>query len=232
MPYVAKMRTDVQAGFGLLGVGVAVPCAFVLELATRPEGSDGDNAAESLIYLQEHGTAYALSGVCLLVAAIALLRAATAVAWRTPFLTALAGVAAGLLVFVGALRISSPGPIDHIAGYDRVWGEAAYLVVQMAGTQGGLLGGVIVFETWIVTSCLVAWRSDALPRWVCVLGFVALVFPIGTLASLGFDEIPGPFWVLGIMSIVLGLPGWSLATGTWLLARHERPAVNESAASG
>ena len=117
-----------------------------------------------MVYLQEHGTAYALSGFCLLFAALGLIRAATAVRWRTPFLTVVGSVAGGLWTFTGALRISSPGPIDHIRGYDEDWGEAAYLVVQMAGTQGGLLSGVVMTEFWIVTGCLLAWRSRALPR--------------------------------------------------------------------
>ena len=145
-------------GAGADGLGVA-GAAFVLETSTRAEGTDGDNAAQSLVYLQQHGTAYAVSGVCLVVAALGVIRAATAVPWRTSFLTAVGSVAGGLWVFVGALRISSPGPIDHIGGYDEDWGEAAYLVVQMAGNQGALLGGVALVEFWIVSGCLLAWRG-------------------------------------------------------------------------
>lgn len=77
------VRTQVFAGIGLVYVGLLIPLAFTLEVATRPEGTDCDNAAASLGYLQEHGTAYALTGCCLVLAALGLMRAATAVPWRT-----------------------------------------------------------------------------------------------------------------------------------------------------
>ncbi len=224
------MRTRVFAGVGLVAVGLFIPLAFIFEFATRPAGTDGDNASDSLRYLQEHGTAYALSGCCLVLAALGLIRAATAVPWRTPFLTALGSVAAGLWAFAGALRISSPGPIDHIRGYDENWGEAAYLVVQMAGTQGGLLAGVVLTQFWIVTGCLVAWRAGSLPRPLCALGMVALVYPLGTVASYVVSLGEG-LWILGIASLVLGLPVWFLAIGVWELvtAARSRPAVGNTA---
>ena len=224
-------HAQVFAGVGLVSVGLFVPLAFTLEFATRPEGTDGDNAAESLRYLQEHGTAYALSGVCLVLAALGLMRAATAVPWRTPFQTAVGSVAAGLWAFTGALRISSPGPIDHIREYDQDWGEAAYLVVQMAGTQGGLLSGVVLMEFWVVTGCLVAWRSRALPRPLCALGLVALVYPFVFVLSLVVDGIEDRLWVLGIVSLVLGLPAWFLASGVWSLVTgvRSRPTAGHAA---
>lgn len=206
------------AGLGLVMVALAIPAAFGLEMATRPEGTDGDNPADSLLYLQQHGTAYVVSGVCLVLAALGLVRAATAVPWRSPFLTAVGSIAGGLWVFAGALRISSPGPIDHISGYDEDWGEAAYLVVQMAGTQGALLGGVVLVEFWIVGGCLSAWRSAALPRGLCALGLVALVYPVGAAVSILGGEVPGALWLAGIASLVLGLPVWCLTSGGWLLA--------------
>ena len=78
------VRTRVFAGVGLMSVGLFLPLAFGLEFATRPEGSDGDNPADSLRYVQEHGTAYVLSGCCLLLAALGLMRAATAVRGAPP----------------------------------------------------------------------------------------------------------------------------------------------------
>ncbi len=224
------VRTRVFAGVGLVAVGLFIPLAFILEFATRPAGTDGDNAADSLLYLQEHGTAYVLSGCCLVLAALGLIRAATAAPWRTPFLTAVGSVAAGLWAFAGALRISSPGPIDHIRGYDEDWGEAAYLVVQMAGTQGGLLGGVVLTEFWIVTGCLVAWRARSLPRPLCAMGMVALVYPVAF--ALGFVVSFGDgLWILGIVSLFLGLPAWFLASGVWAIftGARARSAVRPAA---
>lgn len=225
-------RDRVFAGVGLVAVGVCLPLAFVLELATRPAGSDGDNATDSLLYLQEHGTAYVLSGCCLVLAAVGLIRAATAVPWRTPFLTAVGSVAAGLWAFTGALRISSPGPIEHIRGYDEDWGEAAYLVVQMAGTQGGLLAGVVLTEFWIVTGCLLAWRARTLPRPLCAMGMVALVYPLVFVLS-SVVGIVGGLWILGIASLVVGLPAWFLASGVWALVTGARslPGVGQAAAA-
>ena len=216
------------AGLGLTSVAVALPVAFLLEVTTRPEGTDGDNAAESVLYLQEHGVAYRLSGLFLLVAAIGLVRAATAVPWRTSFLTVIGAVAAGLWSFAGALRISSPGPIDHISGYDEEWGETAYLVVQMAGTQGALPAGVVLTGVWIATGSLLALRSHALPRPLCALGVVALVYPLATVLSTLGAAVGDALWLLGIASLVVGVPGWFLATGIWLLVT--RPMAEPVAA--
>ena len=226
------MHDRVFAGLGLLVMGVGLPLAFALEAATRPEGTDGDNAADSLRYLQEHGTAYQVSGICLVLAALGLIRAATAVPWRTPFLTAVGCVAGGLWAFTGALRISSPGPIDHIRGYDEDWGESAYLVVQMAGTQGALLSGVVLVSFWVVTGCVIALRSGVLPRGLAGLGLVGLVYPLMTALSMVAGELPDATWFLAIASLVLGLPAWCLATGVWAVVTgmrvHEPASVTVS----
>lgn len=230
------MHDRAYAGLGLLACGLGLPAAFALETATRPAGTDGDNAAQSLVYLQQHGTAYQLSGLCLVVAALGLLRAATTVPWRTAFLTAVGCVAAGLWVFAGALRVSAPGPVDHIRGYDEQWGEAAYLVVQMAGTQGGLLGGVVLTAFWVVTGCVVAWRGGTLPRPLCALGLVALVYPLGSVLSLLVD-LGDALWFAGLLSLVVGVPGWLVVTGAWATAtgvrsRNQTSSVSTTAPTG
>lgn len=224
-------HTRVFAGLGLLAVGVLLPAAFLLEVGTRPAGTDGDHAADSLIYLREHGTAYALSGLCLILAGLGLLRAATAVPWRTPFLTAVATVGAAMWALTGALRMSSPGPIDHISHYDQDWGEAAYLAVLMAGTQGGLLAGVALTEFWIITSCLLAWQARTLPRPLCAMGLVALIYPLGVAAS-QVVEVGGALWVLGIASLVVGLPVWFLATGGWTITTRASASPAEASVVG
>lgn len=224
------MRGRVFAGLGLVTVGVMLPLAVALEAATRPAGTDGDNAAQSVAYLEQHGAAYAASGWCLVLAAVGLIRAATAVSWRTPFLISIGSVAGGLWAFTGALRISSPGPIGHIADYDPTWGEAAYLVVQMAGTQGGLLSGVLLSAIWVVASSAAAWRSGDLPRPICLLGSVSLVYPLGSLAGFLLDEAPSALWLVGVGSILLGVPVWFLACGVWTLTVTTRPREEPVAA--
>ena len=134
-------------------------------------------------------------------------------------------MAAGLWAFTGALRISSPGPIDHIRGYDQDWGEAAYLVVQMAGTQGGLLSGVMLALFWIITGCLLAWRSRTLPRPLCVLGMVALIYPLVFVVGQVFESTNEGLWILGIGSLVLGLPAWFLSSGVWAIMTGSRSKV-------
>jgi hypothetical protein len=216
------VRGRLFAGLGLVATGAFLPLAFALEATTRPAGTDGDNAAESLVYLQEHGLAYALSGWCLLLASVGLIRAATAVPWRTPFLMALGSVAGGLWAFTGALRISSPGPIGHIADYDRDWGEAAYLVVQMAGTQGGLLAGAMLAACWVLAGCWVAWRSATLPPALCLLGAVSLGYPLGSVVGLVLDDASSALWLLSVVSLLLGVPVWFLASGLWTLTTARR----------
>jgi hypothetical protein len=211
------------AGLGLTSVGVALPLSFVAEVSTRPAGSDGDNAAQGLVYLQQHAFAYRLSGLLLLVAAIGLIRAATAVPWRTPFLMAIACVAGGLWSLTAALRISSPGPIEHIRGYDEDWGEAAYLVVQMAGTQGALLAGVVLTAFWTVTGSVLAWRFRVLPGPMCALGTVALVYPLASLVGIFGGDLGGGLWVTSIASLIVGVPGWFLVTGIWALVSSAGP---------
>ena len=157
-----------------------------------------------------------------MLAALGLIRAATAVPWRTSFLTALGSIAGGLWVFAGALRLSSPGPIGHIEDYDEDWGEAAYLVVQMAGTQGALLGGFVFAAVWVVTGCVIAWRSQALPRGLCALGLIALVYPVVGAVSAVVGDVPDLLWVLGIASLFLGIPVWFLGTGSWALLGSAR----------
>jgi hypothetical protein len=131
----------------------------------------------------------------------------------------------GLWAFTGALRISSPGPIEHIRGYEQEWGESAYLVVQMAGTQGGVLSGVMLTELWIVTGCLLAWRSRVLPRVLCGLGLVALVYPLGNVIGRLADGGSTALWLIGVASLVVGLPVWFLASGTWLVVERSRGAA-------
>lgn len=92
----------------------------------------------------------------------------------------------------------------------------------MAGTQGGLLAGVVLTEFWIVTGCLLAWRSRALPRPLCALGLVALVYPLVFILGLVLEGLEDGFWILGIGSLVVGLPAWFLASGVWAIVTWAR----------
>ena len=102
----------------------------------------------------------------------------------------------------------------------------------MAGTQGGLLSGVVLTEVWIITGCVLAWRSRALPRTLCVLGAVGLVYPLGTAASLALGGVGEALWLLSVASLVVGLPVWVLASGLWALVASRTPAVRAGATAG
>ena len=207
------------AAGGLLLVAVAIPAAFLLEVLTRGEGGNGDDPAQSLVYLHEHGTAYALSGACLVLAALGVLAAATSLPWRVPFTTALGTVAGGLWVLTGALRLASPGPIGHIEEMRTEWGESAYLVVQMAGTQAGLLGGVTCLLVWIVTTSIHAWRTRALPRWLAVVGMAFLVVPLAGVLGPAGVPVSDALWFFYVALMVLGLPLWFVGTSVVLVRR-------------
>lgn len=56
-------------------------------------------------------------------------------------------------------------------------------IATIAGTQGGLLSGVVLTRFWIVTGCLLAWPSRSLPRPLCALGMVALLYRALTWAT-------------------------------------------------
>ena len=211
------MRERRTAAAGLVIVALAIPGAFLFEVLTRPEGTDGDNPAESLVYLQEHGTAYALSGACFLVAAFGLIAAATSFPDRVPFTAALGSVGGGLWVFTGALRLSSPGPIAHIEEMRASWGESAYLVVQMAGTQAGLLGGAMCFIVWMTLTSALAWRRRCLPRWLAGLGVAPIaVLVLAVLGPAGV-ELPEFVWLAYVAVLVVGLPLWLLGSAAAIL---------------
>lgn len=206
-----------MAAGGLLVVALATPGAFLLEILTRPEGTDGDDPAQSLVYLQEHGTAYALSGACFVLAALGLIAAATSMPVRVPFTAALGSVAGGLWVFTGALRLSSPGPIGHIEGMREEWGESAYLVVQMAGTQAGLLGGATCLIIWITVTSALAWRRGGMPRWLAAVGIAPVVLLVTAVLGPAGVELPDFVWFGYVAVLVLGVPLWLLGNAVAML---------------
>lgn len=224
------MRERRTAAAGVVLVALAIPGAFLLEVLTRPAGTDGDDPAASLVYLEEHGTAYALSGVCFVMAALGLIAAATSFPGRTPFTAALGSVGGGLWVFTGALRLSSPGPIAHIEEMRASWGESAYLVVQMAGTQAGLLGGATCFVGWMTLTSALAWRARSLPRWLAGVGVAPVaVLVLAVLGPAGV-ELPSFLWFAYVAVLVVGLPLWLLGSAATLLRATGSSAARVSGA--
>lgn len=204
----------------MLGAGVLLLGGGLFEAGSRG-GTDGDNPAESLIYLQEHGRMYFLSGMCLVLAAVLLLAAATGIPWRSPFTTALGTVAAAMFLLIGALRMSTPGPVGYIADLDQAWGESAYLAVQMTGTQAALTSGIVAVGLWAAVTSISAWSRRALPRLICVLGTVGLLYPLGSIiVNLTGWEAGSGVWLTMVGAVFLGLPVWCVAAGIVLVTKR------------
>ena len=133
-------------------------------------------------------------GLCLVLAAFGLIPAATAVPWRSPFLTAGVGSVAAGSGLAGALR-SLPGT-DRPHGGSRGLGKP-HLTVRWRD-QGALWRGGRPRRSGS-SPIFVAWTRDV-PRALCALGLVALLYPLGTALSLVTGDTAGALWVLGIAS--------------------------------
>lgn len=223
------------AGITLLLCGLALAAVSALEFAAGEGRGDGDNPAESLRYFEDFGDLYSYSGLALVVAGV-LLVASTIGIYRVigstsiPFSTAsvFALIAGGLLLAGGVLRMQAIGTVPHIANLDQSWGEAAYLAVQMAGTQGLISSGMIAVAAWLVALGIVFARRR---MWLTV---ASTVFPATVLLILALDlalpwldesNLDGLF-VVYIASSIIGIPLCCLWFGVSLMVglRPPRPA--------
>jgi hypothetical protein len=73
-------------------------------------------------------------------------------------------------------------------------------------------------------------RPRALPRPLCALGTVGLLYPLLFVLGLVLEDIDEGMWVVGIGSLVLGLPAWFLSSGVWALTAgaHENPKPDDA----
>jgi hypothetical protein len=221
------------AGLALVIFAIASIAWFALELAPQGAGfADTDNPAVSLNFLARYGMTYAYSALALFTMAAALVVGALGLSERlAPTSSALAarvatsiGLAAALFFFGHGVLRNSVGPMLHIEGLDPVWGQSAYLAVQMAGLHGFAQGGIVAFSAWAVMVSILGVTSGSIPRWLAVLGILpafrlltSLLGPLEVLNALG-DAL----WLASMASIV-GSFIWPLALGVWLLLRTGRP---------
>lgn len=216
------------AGLALLASSIA---EFAPGTALR---GDGDNPADSLAYLAVAGRAYlwsgalmAIGGAALVIGAVGRLRAraGSAASMLTQVALVFTIISAGLLIGAGVLRMQATGTVDHIASLDPAWGEAAYLAVQMAGTQGMMSAGTFILLAVAVTLSIGEWRTGMrAPLIAAVLPAIALAFLFGDLLipSLESSTTEGLFLVY-VGSALLGIPLWSAVYGvSQLVARRER----------
>jgi len=90
------------------------------------------------------------------------------------------------------------------------WGESAYLVVQMAGTQAGLLGGAMCFIVWMLLTSALAWRRRSLPRWLAGLGMAPIAMLVLAVLGPAGVELPDFVWLAFVAVLVVALPLWLL----------------------
>ena len=216
---------------------VAGMAGFVLETTARSAGfDDGDNPAQSVALFAVNPTPYALSGLTLAIAALALLMLVLAVhesvfARVRPlyarFVTGIGLISAVLFFLGGVIRLQAPGTVTYITSLDREWGLAAYLAVQMSGTQGALSAAIFAFALWAVGMCVAAARPRALPLPVLMLGLVpalVLLTPLVALAGrLVGQDTSDALYPLYLIAIFGGIPLFTLAVG-WVLWRRRSVA--------
>lgn len=189
---------------------------------------DGDNPLVSLAYLRQDANLYFLSGLAAVLAAILLvvsilalhdmmLQSPASIIGRTA--TTFGLFTAAFIFGHGILKMNAPGTLLYMESLDPACGQAAYLAVQMAGTQGLAAAGIFGFSIWAVGLSVAGRRQGALPLGLAMLGIVpTLPWLMGLLGRAGI--LPDSLWLLYIFSIVLGIPVWSVVLGIFFLRRN------------
>ena len=228
------MRSNMAAGgvaaivFGLAGLA-----ATMLQIGQQSLGfEDTDDPAVNLAFLRLHLDNYLQQGLAFMVMAFAL-TLLVFVAWdvlagargslglRT---VSTIGLAAALCLFLFGVFRYSVRPLLYIDGLDIAWGEASYLVQQVAGVHGVGQAGILAMSGWAVGVAILGARSGALPRWLSILAVapaVRLLSGVGPLV--GPDGLPDEVWIVAMLSI----PGsflWFILLGAVLLRRGLRAA--------
>ena len=218
-----------SAKFG--GVALIVFAAFYLAsfvLASPLVGlEDGDNPLVSLAFLRQDANLYFLSGLASVLAAFLLvisvlalydlmLQSPGSLLGRT---TSTFGLFTSAFLFGhGILKINAPGTLLYMESLDPAWGQAAYLAVQMVGTQGLAAAGIFGFSIWAVGLSVAGRRQGALPPGLAMSGIVpTLPWLMGLLGRAGL--LPDSLWLLYIFSILLTIPIWSVVLGIFFLTR-------------
>ncbi|WP_022893479.1 hypothetical protein [Agromyces subbeticus] len=211
--------------------------APLLELTRGDRFADTDDPAAGLEFLERSAGAVVLSGIAVLLAAAALVVAASAfevlLARQPPGATtsgiravsASAYIGAGLLVLAGALRISSPGPLTHLADLNPEWGRTGYLVMHLVGTQGATAGARLAIAAWMLGVVIIAVRRRLLPAWVHVLAPVPIVLllsivgPLLSMATAAEPVVGGAAWIVLMLVFFVGVPLWCAVLAVCLLVR-------------
>ncbi|HUW17456.1 MAG TPA: DUF4386 family protein [Actinomycetes bacterium] len=232
-------RTQRVGGWALLAYGaLSVGATALIGVAVSLGLEDGDDPADGLRFFRDHGDVYVLSGITLFFMAVSLTVAvlglddvladrANRLARRSVTTSGL--FASAFLAVAGIFQISAPGPVLRIAEFGEADGRAAYLVVQLAGTQVALAGGLFTVGIWVVGMCVLGGRQRLIPLPLAWLGVIPGFRVVAGLFGPLLDNLSSVVWVVYMLAVV-GTSVWFLLAGGWLVVRS-RTARSEVAAS-
>jgi hypothetical protein len=221
----------------LIVAALALLVAFLVEFGAPAERGDPDNPSDSVAFLRAAYPFFAYSGAALMVGGATLIAGVLGVArivrpgglsLAYTSATVFGLLAGGFFAVGGMLRLSATGTGLYIADLDPRWGESAYIVVQMAGTQGLIATGLLGLAGWLLATAILGARrrlpgllAIGLPAAV-IVGLLAfdVVVPTADLADFVF-----PIYVF---SLTIGLPLGIVAVAATILV----PAGARRFASG
>jgi hypothetical protein len=221
------MRTSGRlGGASLLLMAMAYSAFWALELYRQALGfQDADNPAVMIAFLRQHPDVYTWSGIAFVAMGVALVVAVLAV-WDLMGsepgavvlrAAAVLGLFAAAFFFgQGVLRVQAPGTLLHMAGMGSEWGHAAFLAVQMAGTQGFASAGAFALSLWAVGTSLAGQRGRALPRFVAVLAIAPAAHLLLGLFGPLLDSLGGVGYLIYTGAGVVGITVWLIALGVVL----------------
>jgi hypothetical protein len=95
------------------------------------------------------------------------------------------------------------------------WGEAGYLAVQMAGTQGLASAGGFAVSVWVLSTSIFNFKARVFWRGLSWFGFVTIAMMFGAFVGplLPTFDIVYPIYILGILLTYV----WCLFLGFNLL---------------
>jgi len=242
MTATSDERPGPATGILLIVAALALVVASAAEFAPGEIRGNGDDPADSIAYLRAAFEFYAYSGGALITGGATLVAGVVGVARivqagrlsHAYLVASCFGVLAGGFFAVGGmLRLNATGTVLHISDLDPGWGESAYLVVQVAGTQGMIATGMVGLAAWLIATAILAGRRR-LPGLV-VIGLL----PAAILGLLVFDilaphaELPDAVFLIYVAAITIGLPLGLTTLGVSLLvpAGRERFAARSRVAS-
>jgi len=222
-------RREAVGGAALVAAAIALLGTSVLEFAPGEARGDGDNPADSLRYLARFGDLYSYSGLALVAAGVALVVGVVAVhalarerrrSLGFDVASIFGLLAAGCFVVGGVMRMQANGTVPHIQTLDQKWGESAYLVVQIAGTQGLLSTGIFALCSWLVAASIVlARRGVRWPAVVAVFPVIVLLVLVGDLLAPSLAaRLPGEgVFFIYIAAALFGMPASCAVVGMAVL---------------